>query len=55
MRIMIYLFIYLYLYLYFYFLHYFSCLHGLQKLNYYNHVFKNYLQVLELDLNFVAI
>jgi hypothetical protein len=30
-------------------------LHGLQKLNYYNHSFKNYLQVLDLDLKFVAI
>jgi len=32
-----------------------SCLHGLQKLNYYNHVFLSYLQVLELDLKRVAI
>jgi len=32
-----------------------SCLHGLQNLNYYNHVFKNYLQVLELDLKFVLV
>jgi hypothetical protein len=32
-----------------------SCLHGLQKLNYYNHVFLNYLQVLEIDLKRVAI
>jgi len=27
-----------------------SCMHGFQKLNCYNHVFKNYLQVLELDI-----
>jgi hypothetical protein len=32
-----------------------SCLHGLQKLNYYDHVFLNYLQVLELDLKFVVV
>jgi hypothetical protein len=32
-----------------------SCLHGLQKLNSYNYVFLNYLQVLELDLKFVVI
>jgi hypothetical protein len=32
-----------------------SCLYGLQKLNYYNHVFLNYLQVLELDLKFVVV
>jgi hypothetical protein len=32
-----------------------SCLHGLQKLNYCDHVFLNYLQVLELDLKFVTI
>jgi hypothetical protein len=32
-----------------------SCLHELQKLNCYNHVFKKYLQVLELDLKFMAI
>ncbi len=32
-----------------------SCLHGFQKLNCYNHVFKNYLQVFELDLKFVTI
>jgi hypothetical protein len=32
-----------------------SYLHGLQKLNCYNHVFKNYLQVLELDLKFVVV
>jgi hypothetical protein len=32
-----------------------SCLHGLQKLNCYNHVFLSYLQVLELDLKFVAV
>jgi len=32
-----------------------SCLHALQKLNYYNHVLKNYLQVLELDPKFVAV
>jgi hypothetical protein len=31
------------------------CLHGLQKLNCYNHVFKNYLQVLELDPKFMAV
>jgi hypothetical protein len=29
--------------------------HGLQKLNCYNYIFKNYLQALELDLKFVAI
>jgi hypothetical protein len=32
-----------------------SYLHELQKLNSYNHVLKNYLQVLELDLKFVAV
>jgi hypothetical protein len=32
-----------------------SCLHGLQKLNFYNHVFKSYLQVLKLDLKFVVV
>jgi hypothetical protein len=32
-----------------------SCLHELQKLNYYNHVILNYLQVLELDLKFVVV
>jgi hypothetical protein len=32
-----------------------SFFHELQKLNYYNHVFLHYLQVLELDLKFVAI
>jgi hypothetical protein len=32
-----------------------SCFHGLQKLNYYNHVFLSYLQILELDLKFMAI
>jgi hypothetical protein len=32
-----------------------SCLHGLQKLNYYNHTFKNYLQVFELELKFVVV
>jgi hypothetical protein len=32
-----------------------SCLHGLQKLNYYNHIFLSYLQVLELDLKFMAV
>ncbi len=32
-----------------------SCLHGFQKLNCYNHVFKNYLQVFELDQKFVTI
>jgi hypothetical protein len=32
-----------------------SCLHGFQKLNGYNHVFLSYLQVLELDLKFVAV
>jgi len=32
-----------------------SCLHELQKLNCYNHVFLHYLQVLELDLKFVTI
>jgi hypothetical protein len=32
-----------------------SCLHGLQKLNYYNYVCLSYLQVLELDLKFVAV
>jgi hypothetical protein len=31
------------------------CLHRLQKLNYYNHDFLNYLRVFELDLKFVAI
>jgi hypothetical protein len=31
-----------------------SCLHELQKLNFYNHVFLHYLQVLELDLKFVT-
>jgi hypothetical protein len=31
-----------------------SCLHELQKLNYYNHDFLYYLQVLELDLKFVT-
>jgi len=43
--------------IYIFWVHYFhnSCLHGIQKLNCYNHVFKNYLQVLELDLNFVVI
>jgi hypothetical protein len=30
-------------------------LYGIQKLNCYNHVFKNYLQVLELDLKFVVV
>jgi len=30
------------------------CLHELQKLNCYNHVFLHYLQVLELDLKFVT-
>jgi hypothetical protein len=32
-----------------------SCLYGIQKLNCYNHIFKNYLQVLELDIKFVVI
>jgi len=32
-----------------------SCLHEFQNLNCYNHVFLKYLQVLELDLKFVAI
>ncbi len=32
-----------------------SCLHGLWKLNCYNHVFLSYFQVLELDLNFVVV
>jgi len=32
-----------------------SCLHGLQKLNCYNHVFENYLKVLELNPKFVAV
>jgi hypothetical protein len=32
-----------------------SCLHGLQKLKCYNHVFLNYLQILELDLKFVVV
>ncbi len=32
-----------------------SYLNGLQKLIFYNHILKNYLQVLELDLKFVAI
>jgi hypothetical protein len=32
-----------------------SCLHELQKLNYYNYVFLKSLQVLELDLKFVTI
>jgi hypothetical protein len=33
-----------------------SCLHGLQKLrNCYDYVFLKYVQVLELDLKFVAI
>jgi len=31
------------------------CLHGLQKLNCYNHVFLSYLQVLELDFKFVTV
>jgi hypothetical protein len=31
-----------------------SCLHELQKLNYHNHVFKKYLQLLELGLKFVV-
>jgi hypothetical protein len=31
------------------------CLHGFQKLNCYNHVFKKYLQILELDLKFVVV
>jgi hypothetical protein len=31
------------------------CLHGLQKLNYYNHVFESYLQILGMDLKFVTI
>jgi hypothetical protein len=31
------------------------CLHGLQKLNHYNFLFKNYLKIFELDLKFVAI
>jgi hypothetical protein len=31
------------------------CLHEIQKLNYYNHVFKSYLQVLKLDLKFVVV
>jgi hypothetical protein len=30
-------------------------LHELQKSNYYNHVILKYLQILELDLKFVAI
>jgi hypothetical protein len=30
------------------------CLHELQKLNFYNHGFLHYLQVLELDLEFVV-
>jgi hypothetical protein len=30
------------------------CLHELQKLNFYNHVYLHYLQVLEIDLKFVA-
>jgi hypothetical protein len=30
------------------------CLHGLQKLSCYNHVFLHYLQVLEFDLKFVT-
>jgi hypothetical protein len=32
-----------------------SCLHELQKLNYYNHVYLNYLQIFELDLQFVVV
>ncbi len=32
-----------------------SCLHGLPKVNSYNHVFLNYLQVFELDLKFVVV
>jgi hypothetical protein len=32
-----------------------SCLHGLQKLNCYIHVFKNYLQIFELDLKFMVV
>jgi hypothetical protein len=32
-----------------------SCLHEFQKLNYYNHVFLKYLQILELDVKFVTI
>jgi len=32
-----------------------SCMHGFQKLNCYNHVFKNDLQVLELDIKFVVV
>jgi hypothetical protein len=39
-----------------FFLVYFnSCLHELQKLNCYNHVFLIYFQLLELDLKFVEI
>jgi len=30
-------------------------LNGIQKLNYYDHVFLNYLQVHELDLKFVIV
>jgi hypothetical protein len=32
-----------------------SCSYGIQKLNCYNQVLKNYLQVLELDLKFVVV
>jgi hypothetical protein len=32
-----------------------SCLHELQKLNYYNHVFLYYLQIFEFDLKFVVV
>jgi hypothetical protein len=32
-----------------------SYLHELQLLNYYNHIFLKYLQILELDVKFVTI
>jgi len=32
-----------------------SCLHKLQKLNCFHHIFLHYLQVLKLDLKFVTI
>jgi hypothetical protein len=32
-----------------------SSLYGLQKLNYYNHVFLSYSQIFELDLKFAVV
>jgi hypothetical protein len=49
----VYIYIYIYIYLSTLFIN--SYLHGFQKLNYYNHVSQSYLQVLELDLKFVAV